>query len=61
MFSLKLHANVARPTQTLAACIVQVDGCGLDLSTAKTYLQRHRTCQEHLRSLECIVGGVPSR
>ncbi|KAM6562561.1 hypothetical protein CsatB_022559 [Cannabis sativa] len=39
----------------------QVEGCNLDLSSAKDYHRKHRICENHSKSPRVIVGGVERR
>ncbi|XP_022733083.1 squamosa promoter-binding-like protein 2 isoform X2 [Durio zibethinus] len=39
----------------------QVEGCNLDLSSAKEYHQKHRVCESHSKSPKVIVGGLERR
>ncbi|XWS69269.1 hypothetical protein CRYUN_Cryun04dG0164300 [Craigia yunnanensis] len=39
----------------------QVEGCNLDLSSAKDYHRKHRVCESHSKSPKVIVGGLEHR
>ncbi|XP_022776332.1 squamosa promoter-binding-like protein 2 [Durio zibethinus] len=39
----------------------QVEGCNLDLSSAKDYHKKHRVCESHSKSPKVIVGGLERR
>ncbi|KAL3535013.1 hypothetical protein ACH5RR_003474 [Cinchona calisaya] len=39
----------------------QVEGCNLDLESAKDYHRRHRICESHSKSPKAIVAGVEQR
>lgn len=39
----------------------QVEGCNLDLSSAKDYHRKHRICESHSKSPKVIVGGMERR
>lgn len=39
----------------------QVEGCHLDLKSAKDYHRRHRICESHSKSPRVIVAGVERR
>ncbi|XWS22770.1 hypothetical protein CRYUN_Cryun29cG0065000 [Craigia yunnanensis] len=39
----------------------QVEGCNLDLSSAKDYHRKHRICESHSKSPKVIVGGLELR
>ncbi|XP_071690889.1 squamosa promoter-binding-like protein 2 [Rutidosis leptorrhynchoides] len=44
---------------TLYRC--QVEGCNLDLSSAKAYHRKHRVCEQHSKFPKVIVAGVERR
>lgn len=39
----------------------QVEGCNLDLSSAKEYHRKHRVCENHSKSPKVIVAGLERR
>ncbi|KAJ0744782.1 putative transcription factor SBP family [Helianthus annuus] len=39
----------------------QVEGCDLDLSSAKDYHRRHRICVDHTKSPKVVVAGMERR
>nr|AVV48336.1 squamosa promoter binding-like protein [Litchi chinensis] len=39
----------------------QVEGCSLDLSSAKDYHRKHRVCESHSKSPKVMVGGLERR
>lgn len=39
----------------------QVEGCNLDLKSAKDYYRRHRICESHSKSPKVIVAGMERR
>ncbi|XP_050276190.1 squamosa promoter-binding-like protein 2 [Quercus robur] len=39
----------------------QVEGCNLELSSAKDYHRKHRVCESHSKSPKVIVGGLERR
>ncbi|KAK7306378.1 hypothetical protein VNO77_44315 [Canavalia gladiata] len=39
----------------------QVEGCGLDLSSAKDYHRKHRVCETHSKSSKVIISGFDRR
>nr|DAD38706.1 TPA_asm: hypothetical protein HUJ06_013028 [Nelumbo nucifera] len=39
----------------------QVEGCNLDLTSAKDYHRRHRVCESHSKSPKVIVAGLERR
>ncbi|KAI7749130.1 hypothetical protein M8C21_020816 [Ambrosia artemisiifolia] len=39
----------------------QVEGCDLDLSSAKDYHRRHRICADHSKSPKVVVAGMERR
>ncbi|KAH1098095.1 hypothetical protein J1N35_015016 [Gossypium stocksii] len=46
-------------TKPILRC--QVEGCNLDLSSAKDYHRKHRVCESHSKSPKVIVGGLELR
>lgn len=44
---------------TIQRC--QVEGCNLDLSSAKEYHRKHRVCENHSKSLNVVVAGLDRR
>ncbi|XP_057776978.1 squamosa promoter-binding-like protein 3 isoform X2 [Salvia miltiorrhiza] len=38
-----------------------VEGCNIDLSTAKEYHRKHRVCDSHSKSPKVVVGGLERR
>ncbi|KAK4486065.1 hypothetical protein RD792_008731 [Penstemon davidsonii] len=41
--------------------LCQVEGCNIDLSTAKEYHRKHRVCDSHSKCSKVIVGGIERR
>ncbi|RDY11864.1 Squamosa promoter-binding-like protein 12, partial [Mucuna pruriens] len=39
----------------------QVEGCGLDLSSAKDYHRKHRVCETHSKSPRVVIAGLERR
>ncbi|KAK4423949.1 Squamosa promoter-binding-like protein 3 [Sesamum alatum] len=39
----------------------QVEGCNIDLSTAKEYHRKHRVCDSHSKCPKVVVGGLERR
>ncbi|KAF2942984.1 squamosa promoter-binding-like protein 3 isoform X4 [Oryza sativa Japonica Group] len=39
----------------------QVEGCNVDLSSAKPYHRKHRVCEPHSKTLKVIVAGLERR
>ncbi|OIW14669.1 hypothetical protein TanjilG_33011 [Lupinus angustifolius] len=39
----------------------QVEGCGLDLSSAKGYHRKHRVCENHSKSPKVVIAGSECR
>ncbi|KAJ7945560.1 Squamosa promoter-binding-like protein [Quillaja saponaria] len=39
----------------------QVEGCNLELSSAKDYHRKHRVCERHSKSSKVVVGGLERR
>lgn len=48
-------------SQNAAIPRCQVQGCNLDLSSAKDYHRKHRVCDNHSKSPKVVVGGVELR
>ncbi|TVU33482.1 hypothetical protein EJB05_25303 [Eragrostis curvula] len=51
-------AKVAQNTQN-SYC--QVEGCKVDLSSAKDYHRKHRVCEAHSKTPKVVVGGLERR
>lgn len=47
--------------QSMQTSRCQVEGCNLDLTSAKGYHRRHRICESHSKSPKVIVAGVERR
>ncbi|RRT37778.1 hypothetical protein B296_00054140 [Ensete ventricosum] len=43
--------------QSLLSSYCQVEGCNVDLSTAKDYHRKHRVCESHSKSPKVVVAG----
>lgn len=39
----------------------QVEGCGIDLSSAKDYHRKHRVCDTHSKSPKVVIAGLERR
>uniref|UniRef100_A0A0A8Z3R4 SBP-type domain-containing protein n=1 Tax=Arundo donax TaxID=35708 RepID=A0A0A8Z3R4_ARUDO len=39
----------------------QVEGCGIDLSSAKDYHRKHKVCEAHSKAPKVVVAGVERR
>ncbi|KAJ8773576.1 hypothetical protein K2173_005822 [Erythroxylum novogranatense] len=48
-------------TQSTAASHCQVEGCKIDLSSAKDYHRKHRVCESHSKCPKVIVAGIERR
>ncbi|TKY47775.1 Squamosa promoter-binding protein 12 [Spatholobus suberectus] len=48
-------------SQNLRHPSCQVEGCGLDLSSAKDYHRKHRVCETHSKSPKVIISGLERR
>ncbi|KAK8526306.1 hypothetical protein V6N12_020784 [Hibiscus sabdariffa] len=62
------HAPSPTPTkrskpnsQSTHILCCQVEGCNLNLSSAKDYHRKHRVCESHSKSPKVIVGGLERR
>ncbi|CAL9196822.1 unnamed protein product, partial [Musa hybrid cultivar] len=47
--------------QNLQSPYCQVEGCNIDLTTAKDYHRKHRVCESHSKSPKVIVAGKERR
>lgn len=47
--------------QNLQHTSCQVEGCGLDLSSAKEYHRKHRVCDSHSKSPKVVIAGLERR
>ncbi|KAF5801939.1 putative transcription factor SBP family [Helianthus annuus] len=47
--------------QSTAVVRCQVEGCNLDLSSAKEYYKKHQVCENHSKSSKVVLGGVERR
>ena len=48
-------------SQNLQPPRCQVEGCSLDLSSAKDYHRKHRVCESHSKCPKVVVGGLERR
>ncbi|VVB01978.1 unnamed protein product [Arabis nemorensis] len=48
-------------SQRLQTPLCQVEGCNLDLSSAKDYHRKHRICENHSKYPKVVVSGVERR
>lgn len=48
------------PVSTESPCC-QVEGCSLDLSSAKDYHRKHRVCENHSKSPKVVINGLERR
>ncbi|MED6172746.1 hypothetical protein PIB30_052864 [Stylosanthes scabra] len=48
-------------SQNLQHPSCQVEGCGLDLSSAKDYHRKHRVCESHSKSPRVLIAGFERR
>nr|GMD98011.1 squamosa promoter-binding-like protein 12 [Ipomoea batatas] len=49
------------PSQCAPTPYCQVEGCNIDLSSAKDYHRKHRVCDSHSKCPMVIVGGIERR
>ncbi|XP_031125400.1 squamosa promoter-binding-like protein 12 isoform X1 [Ipomoea triloba] len=49
------------PSQCAPTPYCQVEGCNIDLSSAKDYHRKHRVCDSHSKCPKVIVGGIERR
>ncbi|WOK94389.1 squamosa promoter-binding-like protein 12 isoform X2 [Canna indica] len=47
--------------QTILSTYCQVEGCNIDLTTAKDYHRKHRVCESHSKSPKVVVAGQERR
>ncbi|KAF8097225.1 hypothetical protein N665_0292s0007 [Sinapis alba] len=52
---------VARKKQSMQVPRCQIDGCELDLSSAKDYHRKHRICENHSKCQKVSVGSLERR
>ncbi|GAB2280642.1 hypothetical protein Dimus_015268 [Dionaea muscipula] len=52
-------SSSSSPVVVIPRC--QVEGCNLDLSSAKDYYRKHRICETHSKSPKVTVGGLERR
>ncbi|XP_060183585.1 squamosa promoter-binding-like protein 12 isoform X3 [Lycium barbarum] len=58
---LKLAKKTKSSSQNALIPRCQVEGCNLDLSSAKEYHRKHRVCHCHSKFPKVIIGGVERR
>lgn len=61
MSSVSTAKKVKSSSQTVPTPRCQVEGCNLDLSSAKEYHRKHRVCGNHSKCLKVVVGGLERR
>ncbi|KAH7832876.1 hypothetical protein Vadar_000955 [Vaccinium darrowii] len=49
------------PCQSTPSPRCQVEGCNLDLSSAKEYHRKHKVCESHSKFSKVVVGGLERR
>lgn len=58
-------ATSVKKTKSSSQCaptpFCQVEGCNIDLSSAKDYHRKHRVCDSHSKCPKVIVGGIERR
>ncbi|KAK2384140.1 squamosa promoter-binding protein [Trifolium repens] len=59
--SLRVGKKCKSNGQYLQSPRCQVEGCGLDLSSAKNYHRKHRVCEIHSKSPKVVVAGLECR
>ncbi|XP_076916599.1 squamosa promoter-binding-like protein 2, partial [Bidens hawaiensis] len=55
----KVKLAVGETSMPVSRC--QVDGCSLDLSSAKDYHRKHKVCETHSKSPRVIIAGFERR
>ncbi|KAI3775264.1 hypothetical protein L1987_49835 [Smallanthus sonchifolius] len=53
------RSRASHQSSVLPRC--QVEGCNLDLASAKDYHRRHRICADHSKSPKVVVAGLERR
>ncbi|XP_020229799.1 squamosa promoter-binding-like protein 12 isoform X1 [Cajanus cajan] len=61
MSSLSSGKKCKSNDQSIQYPCCQVEGCGLDLSSAKNYHRKHRVCESHSKSPKVVVAGLELR
>ncbi|KAK7319034.1 hypothetical protein RJT34_03743 [Clitoria ternatea] len=61
MSSLSIGKKCKSNGQNVQNPCCQVEGCGLDLSSAKAYHRKHRVCESHSKSPKVVVAGLERR
>ncbi|KAK3155981.1 hypothetical protein QOZ80_2AG0101280 [Eleusine coracana subsp. coracana] len=54
-------AKKAKMTQNAQNSYCQVEGCKVDLSSAKDYHRKHKVCEAHSKSPKVVVAGLERR
>ncbi|CAN1799035.1 Squamosa promoter-binding-like protein 12 [Linum perenne] len=66
-FSVTANSPIVVTKRSRASCqsvqspCCQVEGCNLDLKSAKDYHRRHRICESHSKSPKVVVAGLERR
>ncbi|CAN0839017.1 Squamosa promoter-binding-like protein 12 [Linum grandiflorum] len=66
-FSVTANSSVVATKRPRSSCqsvqspCCQVEGCNLDLKSAKDYHRRHRICESHSKSPRVVVAGLERR
>ncbi|KAI7752755.1 hypothetical protein M8C21_026837 [Ambrosia artemisiifolia] len=55
----KVKSSSSGQSAPISRC--QVEGCNLDLSSAKEYHRKHKVCESHSKSPKVIVAGLERR
>lgn len=61
MPSLSAGKKCKSNSQSSQPPLCQVEGCNLDLSSAKDYHRKHRVCENHSKCPNVVVGGKERR
>ncbi|RYR16997.1 hypothetical protein Ahy_B03g061812 [Arachis hypogaea] len=65
LLTLKLAVSSGKKSKSNAQNMqypcCQVEGCGLDLLSAKDYHRKHRVCENHSKSPKVVIAGLERR
>lgn len=61
MSTLSIGKKCKSDGRNLQCWRCQVEGCGLDLSSAKDYYRKHKVCESHSKSSKVVIAGLERR
>ncbi|XP_058735881.1 squamosa promoter-binding-like protein 2 [Vicia villosa] len=61
MSNLSIGKKCKSDGRNLQCWRCQVEGCGLDLSSAKDYYRKHKVCESHSKSPKVVIAGLERR